>query len=98
MNRLLPTPANILERGFHSLLLDICVIAAISDQKCTYEKVTKNLGRALPPLIWTKSKRTAVFFRAPFPYCNINVTVLSMVVGKSIAFADKEVSYGHNDL
>ena len=26
------------------------------DQKCTYEKVTKNLGRALPPLIWTKSK------------------------------------------
>ena len=27
------------------------------------EKLTKNLGRALPsPLIWTKSKRTATFF------------------------------------
>ena len=26
------------------------------------EKWTKNLGRALPPLIWTKSKRTAIFF------------------------------------
>ena len=25
--------------------------------------MTTNLGRALPPLIWTKSKRTAVFFR-----------------------------------
>ena len=24
--------------------------------------MTKNLGRALPPLIWTKSKRTATFF------------------------------------
>ena len=32
------------------------------DQKCTYEKVTKNLGRAPSPLIWTKSKRTAAFF------------------------------------
>ena len=30
-------------------------------QKYTYENVTKNLGRALPPLIWTKSKRTAAF-------------------------------------
>ena len=37
------------------------------DQKCTYEKVTKNLGRALPPLIWTKSKRTSVFPRETFP-------------------------------
>ena len=35
------------------------------DQKCTYEKVTNNLGRALPPLIWTKSKRTATFFVKP---------------------------------
>ena len=32
------------------------------EQKCTYEKVTKNLGKP-PPLIWTKSKRTAAFFR-----------------------------------
>ena len=39
----------------------------IIDQKCTYEKVTKNLGRALPLLIWTKSKRTAAFFRDVFP-------------------------------
>ena len=27
----------------------------------------KNLGRALPPLIWTKSKRTAVFPRETVP-------------------------------
>ena len=31
------------------------------DQKCTYEKLTKNMGRALPPLIWTPSKRTIGF-------------------------------------
>ena len=36
------------------------------EQKCTYENVTKNLGRALPPLIWTKSKRAATFFVKPF--------------------------------
>ena len=35
--------------------------------KSTYEKATKNLCRA-PPLVWTKSKRTAAFFRDPFPY------------------------------
>ena len=35
-------------------------------QKCTYEKVTKNWGRA-PPLIWTKSKRTATFFSWKLP-------------------------------
>ena len=29
------------------------------------EKWTKNLGMALPPLIWTKSKRTATFFVKP---------------------------------
>ena len=29
------------------------------DQKCTYKRYqTKNSGRALPPLIWTKCKRT----------------------------------------
>ena len=28
--------------------------------------VPKNLGRTLPPLIWTKSKRTATFFRETF--------------------------------
>ena len=40
------------------------------DQKCTYEKVTKNLCMALPPSpIWTKSKRTATFFRETVPYC-----------------------------
>ena len=26
---------------------------------------TTNLGGALPPLIWTKSKRTAIFFGSP---------------------------------
>ena len=31
------------------------------------EKWTKNLGRALPPLNWTKSKRTATFFGRPSP-------------------------------
>ena len=31
------------------------------------EKWTKKLGKALPPLIWTKSKRTATFFRETFP-------------------------------
>ena len=31
----------------------------------TYEKVPKNSGSVLPPLIWTKSKRTAAFFRNP---------------------------------
>ena len=32
------------------------------DQKCTYEKVPKNwAGPPPPPLIWTKSKKTAVF-------------------------------------
>ena len=36
-------------------------------QKCTYEKVTKNLGRALHPLMWTKSIITATFFRETFP-------------------------------
>ena len=34
---------------------------------CIYEKVQKNLGRALPPLIWTKSKRTAVFPQEDVP-------------------------------
>ena len=34
------------------------------DQKCTYEKVPQNLG---PPLIWTKSKITAVFPRESVP-------------------------------
>ena len=29
------------------------------------EKWTKNLGRALHPFIWTKSKRTATFFVKP---------------------------------
>ena len=37
-------------------------IDSFIDQKCTYEKVTTNLGRA-PPLIWTKSKTTATSFR-----------------------------------
>ena len=31
------------------------------------EKWTKKLGRAPPPIIWTKSKRTATFFRETFP-------------------------------
>ena len=30
-----------------------------------FEMWTKNLGGALPPLIWTKSKRTAIFFGSP---------------------------------
>ena len=38
------------------------------DKKCSQEKVPKNLGMEGPPLIWTKSKRTAAFFREPFPY------------------------------
>jgi len=38
------------------------------DQKCTYEKVTKKLGKTLPHLIWTKSKRTAVFSREAVPW------------------------------
>ena len=45
------------------------------DQKCTYEKVTKKLGRALPlPLIWTKSKRRAIFFRETFPHMSRYIT------------------------
>ena len=31
------------------------------------EKWTKNLGSALPPFIWTKSKRTDTFFGRPSP-------------------------------
>ena len=42
-------------------------IDSFNDQKCTYKKVTKKLGRALS-LIWTKSKRTAVFSRETVPY------------------------------
>ena len=34
----------------------------------------KNLGRALPPLIWTKSKRTATFFRETFPNIAYNIS------------------------
>ena len=37
------------------------------DQKCTYEKVPTNFGRALPPHIWTKSKRRAISSREIFP-------------------------------
>ena len=36
-------------------------------QKCTSKKVPKNLGSALLPLIWTKSKRSAVFPQDTFP-------------------------------
>ena len=39
------------------------------DQKCIYEKVTKNLGRALPPpLIWTKSKKNSNYFSWNHPF------------------------------
>ena len=48
------------------------------DQKCTYEKVTNNLGRALLPLIWTKSKRTATFFRETIPKILIGCLVHDM--------------------
>ena len=35
----------------------ISILTPFIDQKCTYEKVPKNLGSALPPpLIWTNSK------------------------------------------
>ena len=45
------------------------------DQKCTYEKVTKKLGRALPlPLIWTTSKSRAFFFRETFPHMSRYIT------------------------
>ena len=33
------------------------------------KKWTKNLGSP-PPIIWTKSKRTATFFHETFPYCS----------------------------
>ena len=37
--------------------------SAVIGQKCTNENLPKKLGSALPPFIWTKSKRTAVFLR-----------------------------------
>ena len=36
-------------------------------QNSRFESVPNNLGWALPPLIWTKSKRTAVFPQDTFP-------------------------------
>ena len=61
-------------------------------------KRCQKFGQGPPPPHLDKIQKNSGFFRAPFPYCNINVTVLSMVVGKSIAFADKELADGHNYL
>ena len=49
------------------------------DQKSTYEKVTKNLGRALPLLIWTKSERRAVFFRENVLYYDIIFSFVKII-------------------
>ena len=38
----------------------------IIDQKCTYEKVTNKLGRALPPPL-DKIQNNSYFFRETFP-------------------------------
>ena len=41
-------------------------------QKCTYEKVTKNLGMALPPLSFGQNpKEQQLFFRETIPYCDV---------------------------
>ena len=45
-------------------------VAEILGLKCyleTFWKGAKNLGRAPPPLIWTKSKGTALFSQDTFP-------------------------------
>jgi len=40
-------------------------LTSFIDQKCTYENVTKKLGKTLPHLIWTKSKREHFFLGKP---------------------------------
>ena len=53
----------------------ISILTPFIDQKGTSEKVPKKLSSAFPsPLIWTKSKRTATFFRETFPKLMIEQT------------------------
>ena len=63
---------------------------SLIDQKCTACKCDKKIWQGPPPLIWTKSKRTAVFFlrrtsltTVIIIYCRIYIVIVGRILNNS---------------